>query len=332
MFFLPVFVFAKTNNDSIVNIKISDIEQRLLDVEKSNYDSKIEYLDKRLQDNENLTEKSFNSISTQLSVSEIFVGVIGVLLTVLGILLGLFINRKYNQVNEISQQVQRLKSDNENLLNKATAAKEEVEKINRDINNNISKVYEKIKREETVTLLDRLVDVPQDISNLGDLLLSRKLEYEDFDKLKTAYLKLPCLKDSSSFLHNPKDTYKILFFQHFFVQSVKNADIKNDIIEFIPNAIECAFENDIENTTTDFVALLKKESISSYRNIVVEYFKGLSKSQFKDYKKVYEIFFEILDEREKQFELFDVVTSNQETRLAKIEFGLLLKNKYFETE
>jgi hypothetical protein len=321
IFFLPVFVFAKTNNDSIANIKISDIEQRLSSAEKSNYDSKIEYLDKRLQDNENLTEKSFNSISTQLSVMEIFIGVAGVFLALLVLLLGWYINHKY-------EQVVKLKSDNEDLLDKATVAKEEVEKTNRDINDNISEVYKKIKREETVGLLDRLVDVPQDISNICALLLSRKLEYDDFNKLKKAYLKLLSLRDSSSWLSD----YKILFFQHFFVHSIKDPEITTEIIEFISDSLDAAFENDIEKTTKEFAVLLSNENISLYNDVIVEYFKGLSKSKFKDYKKVYEVFFDTLNSRNKQFELFDIVLSNQETEIAKIEYGLLLKNKYSQAE
>ena len=330
--FLPLFVYPKPNNDSIVNVQLLSIEQRLSDIESANFERDIKYLDKRLQDNENLTEKSFSSISAQLSVSEVFVGGVSVILTVLGLFLGLYINKKYKQVEQISQQVINLKSDNEELLRKATIAKEEVEKINNSINSNMSDIYEKVKREETVSLLCRLVDVPQDISNLGTLLLSRKLECSDFDKLKTAYLKLGSLIDSSSFLNDPKSSYQTLFFQHFFVQSINDRDISKDIIEFISDGIECAFENDIENTTKEFSILLRDENIAPYNNVVIEYFKGLSQSKFKTYKRIYEIFFETIDKREKQFELFDTVISSQETKIAKIEYGLFVKEQYSNVE
>lgn len=332
LFFIPLCVYSKTDKDSITAAKIINIEQRLSNIESINIEHKIDFIDKRLEQNENLTEKSFNSISTQLSVSEVFVGSVSVILTVSGIFLGWYINKKRKQVELISQQVEQLKSDNEELLKKATQAKNEVEQINSDINNNISEVYKKIKREETVHLLNRLVNVPQDISNVCELLVSRELEKEDFDTLKRAYLKLDLYKDSSSFLNNPKNSYKALFFQHFFVQSIKDEEIKQDIIDFIPEGINCAFENDIENTTKEFSIFLQNEDLKQYSELISEYFKGLSQSIYKDYKRVYEVFFENINNRNKQFELFDIVNSIKETRIAKIEYGNILKSNFSDIE
>ena len=277
LLFMPLCCYAKTDKDSITAAKIVNIEQRLSNIENINIKNKIDDIDKRLEQNENLTEKSFNSISTQLSSSEVSVGrisliftVFGIFIGIVGIILGIFIEKKYKQVGQI-------KSDNEDLLKKAIQTKNEVEQINSDINNNISEVYKKFKREETVNFLNRLVKVPQDISNVCDLLLSRELEKEDFDKLKIAYLKLDTLKDTNS-LTEPKSNYKILFFQHFFVQSMQNKEIKQDIINFIPEGIECSFENDIENTTKEFSMFLQNNNITA--EIVTAYFKGLSLSKF----------------------------------------------------
>ena len=84
--------------------------------------------------------------------------------------------------------------------------------------------------------------------------------------------------------------------------------------------------SNIENTTKEFSMFLQNNNITA--EIVTAYFKGLSLSKFKDYKQVYEVFFENINNREKQFELFDKVDSIKETRIAKIMYGNILKSNF----
>lgn len=68
--------------------------------------------------------------------------------------------------------------------------KEIVESTNRQIQDDIHGVYERLRLEETNTLIERLRQVPEDISNIINLLLSRDLPETSFSILREAYDKV----------------------------------------------------------------------------------------------------------------------------------------------
>ena len=59
--------------------------------------------------------------------------------------------------------------------------------LNNEIRDDIEKLYLRLRREETVTILKRLVMVSEDLNNLISLLLSKELESSDYTILKIAY-------------------------------------------------------------------------------------------------------------------------------------------------
>src|SRR5690606_3282036 len=135
------------------------------------------------------------------------------------------------------RKIIKLRNENEELLKQTKETKNEVVEINELIQKDIYGLFLKIKREETIHILNRLVKIPEDISNLSQELLSRELRQEDYSLLKKAYLKVkvkPEKENTSDFIsfssnYNYKEAYLLLFFQHFLDLSLKDEEINPEL-------------------------------------------------------------------------------------------------------
>jgi hypothetical protein len=230
-------------------------------------------------------------------------------LTLLGFVIGVFVARVERSILSIS-------TENRNLLAENKKIKQDVVDLNELIQRDILGLFKKIKREETNDLLTRLERVPEDIANIGILLLSRELLSADFIKLRNAYLKL----DDDEF----KNPYKSLFFQHFLTETLKDETLRAEILDFIPKLIDLSFANDIIKSTHDFIVAVIDEGIHNFKREVVKFFVGLSLPKYCNYEPVYTTLFDTLKTRQNRFDFIDLVDLTKETRLAKVKFGKLL--------
>ena len=175
-----------------------------------------------------------DQLGNQISFASYLLGGFSFIFTVLGIFLAWYINRQYEKIKEI---------------------KDAVESTKKYINEHNKELYEKIKRDETVELLNRLKEVPEDISNICHLLLSRDLLEEDYPCLKESYLKIK----EDVFNGQAIDDYIILLTQHFPYQSLKDADLKTKIISYINlPLINNMFDRDIKNLFKQILKYLKE--------------------------------------------------------------------------
>ena len=192
------------------------------------------------------------------------------------------------------------------------------------IQNDIYGLFKKIKRQETIDILTRLKKIPKDILNVNTLLVSRDLLQEDFVGLKEAYSNL----DNDIECRN---SYKILFFQHFLTNSLNDEILRTELTDFIPHAIRCSFENDILKSTHDFVLVVVDLGINNFRKEANNYFQGLSVSEFKNNASVYTTMFESLKTRQNRFDFINLIESKKERRIAKINLGKLLIKEYSQS-
>lgn len=309
---LPLLVTAQDKDSLVKWRKVS--ESKIMELTQ-----KLEKLQEAVDRERTISDKTFNSISNQLSASSNSLTLFGILFGVLAIGLGIY-------VTYIERKIVIIREKNIDLLNQTQNVKNEVVEINRLIQSDISGLYKKIKKEETSHILDRLMNVPKDISNLLQELLSRDLEKADFDKLKIGYQKL--LPSDSWY----SEKYKMLFFQHFSELALKDATTKEAFIKYIPTGIECSFENDILKSTNDIFQYFIDEGLVNNKEALNIYFNGLNKSKFKDFKKLYGLIFQKLSQRDKQFLLAQLVESNLGTEDAKINYGTQLIDSYSGTE
>lgn len=322
-------------SDDFINKSLAktDSLEKTISLMNQNYSTKHDSLLKELSLTKEkydyiitLNTQTTNSISNQLEAVPISLTVFGVLFAVAAVILGVYVTR-------IENKIITLKGDTQKLLNETISTRDEVKGINKLIQRDIKGLYEKIKREETVHILDRLVNVPDDIGNLINPLLSRKLEKEDYFKLKEAYLKLDeedrkFSEETSFFSLDRGGQYLLIFFQHFLDLLIVDSDIGKDAIAFYPTGIKCAFRNDMDQATKDLMYATSNTELGSLKDELSSFMKGLSLSKHKDYKIVYEIIFEKLNDRKKQFDFFNIIEKNKEVRFALVQYGELLEYKY----
>ena len=296
---------------------------------------KIEELNKDYEKQEKINEKTLDSISNQMSAASLNLTIFGILFSVAAIGLGLY-------VTHIERKIVLIREENTSLLLETKIVKEEVVKINTQIQKDIYGLYLKIKREETAHILQRLSKIPEDISNLSQQLLSRELEKNDFTILKEAYLKL---KDKRSInLENENDgnkdlynfeeetnylnLYKILFFQHFLDLAIKDYTINEDLINYYNDSVNCAFENDIIKSTIDFTEAIMETGLQSKTKEINAFITALSQSKYQTFDEVYQIIFKNLQTRENHFNLFNLLDDKKEIRIGKLKIGQIIINKY----
>ena len=323
LFILSIKLFATKSADSIllnriVNIEINYSKKEILELT-------VNDLKERIANEEKLNEKTIESISKQLDAASYNLTLFGILFGLGAICIGIY-------VTYIERKIVKIGEENKELLVKNQKIKIEVEELNKLIQNDIYGLFLKIKREETVNILDRLVKVPRDITNVCPLLLSRELIQIDFIKIKEAYdkLKLTNIRDEGeedSIAHYSHQ-YKVVFFQHFLNQVIKNDDLRKDMIDFYLIGIDNAFENDILKCTFDFTSTIVDIGIHNFKPEINKYFEGLSLSEHKKYLEVYQLFYDTLLSRKNRFEFFSLIQTTVTSQKAKIKYGQLLIDNY----
>ncbi len=268
------------------------------DAKIENINKSIEELSKQVENLSYIVESQKDIISQEQSAIENSMGAINTQLTVFsvllaigGIFLGVYINRKENNMQSLLKQVEQKKDEVEKLEEKTSKTKKEIEELNNDINNDIEGLYAKLRREETTTLLKRLVYEPNDVVNLGTMLVSRGLEVGDFKYLLLAYRKLKENSDPTDEEYiRMQGAYIIIFFQHFCGQSVLHELVKDDIISFFVPAMDCAFLNDIKNSTQSLIGCLNKSDAEKDKaDIIFKYISALNESKYKTHNELYEM-------------------------------------------
>jgi len=330
IFLLPFSLFAIEKKDST-----GMVQQRIEEQIKINRNeikkitSELTEISRKLEIQQNLNEKTINGISTQIGAASYNLTVFGILFAIAAIILGFYITY-------IERKVVKLKEENTSLLNQTKRVKSEVVEINDLIQKDICSLHLKIQREETIQFLNRLVEVPEDIANLGHQLLSRDLEKEDFTKVKEAYLELKKVPETPRGLFglggNYIDTYKILFFQHFIDLAIKDKEIGEDLIDFYPDAINSSFRNDIIKSTREFIKVIVDLGFENKMNEINSFIKGLSLSKYKSFDIVYEIMFKGLGNRNDQFKFFGLISDEKDSRFGKSNFGKKLIDSYSTSE
>lgn len=308
-FILFPFILYAHSNDTLYKLNVRNTTE-IVELNK-----KLIKLQETIDRERNISDKSFNGISNQLSASSNSLTIFSILFGVLALAIGFY-------VTYIERKIVKIREENIDLLSQTQTVKKEVVEINREIQSDIEGLFKKIKKEETNHILDRLLNVPKDIANLVEGLLSRELSKADFDKLKVSYEKL----ELGDITYTEK--YEILFFQHFSDLSLKDLFIKERFIKYIPTGIVCSIENDILKSSNDIFNFIVDTGLVNNKEIINVYFKGLEKSKFKDFLKLYDLIFQKLSQREKQFLLYQLIEKGDDTESVLINYGNILDTNY----
>ena len=234
----------------------------------------IDNLSSQVESLHNLVSHSNDVIANEIAAGDRYLALFSILFGVFGIILGIYVTWCTNKVKKMKLSMEEKERD-------ILRISQIVEKTNTQIQSDISGLYDKLRREETKALLNRLIEVPEDISNLIDLLLSRNLAPNDYNLLKQAFETLP--KENSK-----TEYYLILFFQHFAGRSISDVDLRNQIVADFDSLILAAFKNDIIKSTNDMLEALKTMSDEDKLQVIAPYYKALKNSKFKENSNLFD--------------------------------------------
>lgn len=263
---------------------------------------KVDLLQAKLDDLQGKTEFLSNivgtandGVSNQLSATNIFLASVALIMTIGGILLGIYIANKKHQIDNMASTIDEKKKMVEQLAKIVDEKKEKVddiakstEELDKNIHCNLSALYNDLRKEETNALLDRLILEPFDICNVSDLLLAREIEDNGYFKLKEAFLKL--LKElESEKPENIDKTYQIryviLFFQHFCYEALIDEEVAPSIIEYLNAGCQTAFKRDIIKSTKELCKAVSSDKVKfNKEDVLVEFLLALNNSWHRNYK------------------------------------------------
>lgn len=227
----------------------------------------IDYIEKQVMDLHTQIAESQNNISNAIAASDRYLNVASIVITIIAVGLGIYITWCQHRVDKIKNIVEDKEKDILRLKN-------EVENTNSQIKGDLTSLYQKLRREETLTILNRLVEVPEDITNVSQQLLSRDLLQEDYPILRTAFGKI---QDD-----NGIDDYIMLFFQHFAGFSIQDEVLRKHFIGNFQYIIPNCFKKDIQKSTEDMVSVMGDLPPEGRMNIIIPFYRVFKDSKFKD--------------------------------------------------
>lgn len=287
-----------------------------IDKLKKDFNHTSEQMDKMLTYYVQCNEKAIDSVNTSISGASFALTIVGILVAVGGLGLGIYISF-------LEKKVRNLTIENRTILETHLKIKNEVEILDRNIKTNMGKLYDDLKKEETKTLVMRLVKVPQDIANLGNTLASRDITTELFPEMKKALQLLP--KDSPEYGYYAM-AYRVLFFQHFPALALFDKDIASEIEQDYHDLMNASFENDIIKTSTEFLKRCVDIGLLDCRDKIRKYFAALSKSKHAGYFELHREIYKTLCTKENRFNLYSVLDSEDLKDIRKIYEQFMLSD------
>jgi hypothetical protein len=285
-------------------VEINDLKQDFEQTKKE-LEQKVSY---QMQCNEN----AINSVNTSISGASYSIKIFGIIITIASIGLGTFITIQLKNVTKLTRQ-------NKSIYEIHLKIRDEVKQLDANIKNNMSKLYDDLKREETKSLVERLVNVPEDIQNLFPSLASREVPKEMYTKFKEAYHKASTID---------KGPYLTLLFQHFPSIVFFDKDIEKDIEASYAGRMDDSFKNDIINSTIEFLKVCLGTDILEYRDKIKKYFIALSKTKHKNLPELHREIYKTLSAKENRFNFYSILKSASELNQISKIYGKYMLSDY----
>lgn len=315
--FLLIAIVNTSNAQINANIKDS-LNKEIINLKREldEIKQKQSYQENQINNQTGMIDTAFDGVSTELSASSNFIGVVSVIIGFLSIGLTII-------VAVIQNSVKNMKKDTEELLKTSIKVKQKIESLSGKITKDVGGLYKLIRNEESNHILDRLISVPEDIVNLFGNLASRELEESSYIKLKEAFIQV---RDIDAY----KNDYIVLFFQHFSGQSLLDNDIKQYVFDELDTAFEAAFKGDMIKATSDYFNSISTQDILIHTNEINMYLVALNNSKFAESDDVYLSINISLSDREQKFKLYDLIDNNANTEIVRRKIGSLILEYNYE--
>lgn len=284
-----IVFFASFAADKPTETRLKQIEESVIQISQDQHvlEGEQDILYKKTVAIDELIAQSTSAISSEIAASDRLMGILTMVLSIVAVFLGLYVAWMQQRMRKMSDTVQSMTEEVEKKKN-------EVSELVDMINTNFDTLYERIRRADTRAYVKRLEQVPLDDMNIGDLLLARDLEDEDYVALKNAYMKVIEIGKEN---YRPRFTgpshgecYRLLFFQHFLGRAIEDDAIRDRVVDDFDRLVQCCFDNDIKKSLSAIAPVLSRRNVPYDRVIVLrKLLEALDKSEFKDNKQLYDI-------------------------------------------
>lgn len=321
---ISVMGYTKPNKLDSLSVRVANVENSITRErqEISILQKEVEVCEKSLRNIDEHVDRANEKVSNQITSSSHTIQAWGWIMTVLAFVFGYYINRMWKKVADatanaekqlhraeeasadIAEEQERVNAQQQAVkkMQEDTEVKlQELQTLHSDIQNNMSAIYEKMKREETMSWLNRLENIPEDIANVGDILLARQLIKSDFQIMLNAYHNLikRCmevnevttiakLRQKDAGFRKREGSYALQFAQHFMDEAIVVEETR-DILRprFGVYFEECFFRNDAEKCTADLKKGVARLEEGLQVEIIAEYVLAMAKSHYSKFEELY---------------------------------------------
>jgi hypothetical protein len=267
-------------------------------------------------------QTTFSGVTTSLNAVNHFLSIVAIVMALFAVGLGTYIAIMTRRMSNSYKQAQ-------DLLNKSESVKTEIDRVNRMIKSNWSKLYSEIKEEETKYIIARLKEEPRDIVNFSTILMCRNLSNEYYADLKASFQSLTLNFTENQF----RLPYIVIFFQHYAGLSLFDAQLGDILRESYYVYFQNAFKKDILGSVRDLVKASVERGFRQAGNEVIRFLSALQiiprppelATSFED---VLSIVWEGLTSKENRFAFYQMLPDEERFRLFKIIHGRKLIEKY----
>ncbi len=276
-----------------------------------------EEIDKKFDYQMRCNDIAMNSVNTSISGATHALAIFAIIVTFGGIILGVYISVQVKNVTNVAKQCKSV-----------LKIRDEVMALDENIKNNMGKLYNDLKEEETIALVGRLCEVPEDVTNLFHILASRHLPKRLFPQMKKAFQSLSDDRPGD----DAKGQYHLLFFQHFAGLAIFDGDLQDEIEGKFHELIQNSFRNDIVKTSEDFIKVVAKEDVLGFSEKIKKYFIALQQSHFGQFTKLHNCIYNTLLTKENRFNLYSILQSDAILKDLAIIYGQHLLSNYKDVE
>lgn len=276
-------------------VRIDSLQNHIAGLEQ-----KLQLLQEKVALSNDIISQSNASICNQLTATENYFAVGSIVVAVIAVILGAYItyltykvkkisdttDKKIEQVTELLTKIGEKEQNIKAIESNIGRMQADVENLDRNIRTDIRGISDLFRKEDTAALFDRLVEIPEDIVNIRNMLLSREIDQSLFPKMKEAYINLKGRDEFDKY----KQSYLLLMFQHFLGSTVCDDELTQDLRVFLPICMRSAWSVDMLRSTYDIVQKLAtypdKEKATT---ILTDYILKVEESKHAKNKEIYKI-------------------------------------------
>lgn len=257
------------------------------------------------------TDKQYEKQGRIIDTSTYALAIFSLLFAILAFFLSSYISRIHAQIVQAAD-----KQDKSNA--NAIAAEKKAQDLHDLMQKNLGALFDQMKRTETENILKRLINVPEDICNLGHLLASRDLESEDFNLLHIAFAKNLALRYSV-----PDNGYAVVFFQHFPYEAIMTEEIRSFILPKISQLINSSFENDMNKSLPNSIKGFIGLGMSAFSDDIRKFSTGFQYSKYHNSERCYDIMVRSFQNSAQCIEYYNCLRPFDDSTLSEFRANLL---------